>query len=293
MTTCTVHLVVVGAQNGSVKMNFIGSGGVAGFEVTQLPEEGMQEMVDDLNLLFESKPLPPGVYDVISSPQVSGILAHEAFGHGVEADMFVKERALAAHFMNRPVASHLVSMVDDPSMPGLNGHYFFDDEGQMASPTMIIEKGTLRRALTDLRSATVLNMPRSANGRRESFERKVYSRMSNTFFATGDTSFEEMLASLDDGLYLKKSSSGMEDPKGWGIQVGINLAREVKNGRFTEKIYSPMTMTGYIPDLLNSITQVGDTLGFMGGGGSCGKGHKEMVRVSAGGPHLRFKVRLG
>lgn len=293
LTTCTIHLVVVGTQNGTVKMNFIGAGGVTGFEATRLPEEGLQEMIDDLNLLFRSKSLDPGVYDVISSPQVSGILAHEAFGHGVEADMYVKERAKAAHYMNRPVASSMVDMVDDPSLPGLHGHYFFDDEGQIAGPTRIIEKGVLKRALTDLRSATVLNLPRSANGRRESFERKVYSRMSNTFFDAGDMTFDDMLASLDDGLYLKKSSSGMEDPKGWGIQVGINLAREVKNGKFTDTVYSPMTMTGFVPDLLKSISQVGDTLGFMGGGGSCGKGHKEMVRVSAGGPHLRFKVRLG
>lgn len=293
LTTCTIHLVVVGAHNGNVKMNFVGAGGVAGFEVTQLSENDFAEMIDDLNLLFGSQPLEPGVYDVISSPQVSGILAHEAFGHGVEADMFVKERALAAHYMNRPVASELVSMIDDPSVKGLNGHYFFDDEGQLASPTVIIDKGVLKRAMTDLRSATVLNLPRSANGRRESFERKIYSRMSNTYFAPGKMTFDEMLSSLDDGLYLKKSSSGMEDPKGWGIQVGINLAQEVKNGKFTGKVYSPMTMTGYIPDLLNSISQVGDTLGYMGGGGSCGKGHKEMVRVSAGGPHLRFKVRLG
>jgi len=293
LTTCTFHLAIVGTQEGSVKMNFTGAGGVAGFEVTQLPEEQLQEMIDDLNLLFESKALTPGLYDVISAPQVSGILAHEAFGHGVEADMFVKERARAAHYMNRSVASSLVSMVDDPSYSGLNGHYFFDDEGQLSSPTTIIENGILKRVLTDLRSATVLNIPRSANGRRESFERKVYSRMSNTYFTKGESNFEEMLASLDDGLYLKKSDSGMEDPQGWGIQVGISLAKEVKKGKFTGKVFSPMTMTGYIPDLLNSITQVGDTLGFMGGGGSCGKGHKEMVRVSAGGPHLRFKVRLG
>jgi len=293
LTTCTFHLVVVGSLNGSVKMNFTGAGGVAGFEVTKLEEENLQELIDDLNLLFKSKPLEPGVYDVISSPQVSGILAHEAFGHGVEADMFVKERALAAQYMNRPIASSLVSMVDDPSLPGLNGHYFFDDEGQLASRTQIIEKGILKHALTDLRSATVLNLPRSANGRRESFERKVYSRMSNTYFDTGESNFDEMLASMEDGLFLKKSSSGMEDPKGWGIQVGISLAREVKKGKFTGNVFSPMTMTGYIPDLLKSITHVGDTLGFMEGGGSCGKGHKEMVRVSAGGPHLRFKVRLG
>ncbi len=85
----------------------------------------------------------------------------------------------------------------------------------------------------------------------------------------------------------------MEDPKGWGIQVGIDLAQEIRNGKLTDNVFAPMTMTGHVPELLRAITQVGNTLEFMGGGGSCGKGHKEMVRVSAGGPHLRFKVRLG
>ncbi|MBN1878658.1 TldD/PmbA family protein [bacterium] len=293
LTTCSVHLVTVGADKGSVRMNFISKGGVTGFEIMTFSDEELHEMLDDLNRLFMSKSLDPGIYEVISTPQVSGILAHEAFGHGVEADMIVKERARASQYLGRKVASPLVSMIDDPSIPGLNGHYFFDDEGEIAVPTMIIENGVLRRVLTDLRSASVLNLPRSSNGRRESFERKVYSRMSNTYFCPGSTPVEDMVGSIDRGLLLKKSSSGMEDPKGWGIQVGIDLAQEIRNGRITDEVYAPLTMTGYIPDMLNSITQVGDSLGFMDGGGSCGKGHKEMVRVSAGGPHLRFKVRLG
>ena len=292
LTTCSINLAVIGHHQGATHLNYIGADGVMGFEAIKFKKSDLQELVDDLNLLFESRPLDPGTYQVISSPEVSGILAHEAFGHGVEADMFVKGRAKAAEFLNQKVASELVDMNDDPALPGLNGSYFFDDEGQISSETKIIEKGILKRGLTDLRSATVLGLERSANGRRESFERKVYSRMSNTFFDKGKSCFSDMISSVDDGLYLKKSGSGMEDPKGWGIQVGINLAQEIKGGKLTSRVYSPLTMTGYMPDVLKSIDQVGNELGFMGGG-MCGKGHKEMVRVSAGGPHLRFKVRLG
>ncbi len=293
LTTCAIQLVVVGNHNKKTVMNFTGAGGVTGFEAIKFKRETLQEVIDDLNLLFASKPLDPGNYDVIASPEVSGIVAHEAFGHGVETDMFVKDRAKAVHYMDKPVASPLVNMVDDPALPGLNGSYFFDDEGQLAAPTHIIESGILRRGLTDLRSAAVLGIQRSANGRRESFERKVYARMSNTYFAPGEHRFEDMIQEMDQGLYLKKSSSGMEDPKGWGIQVGVNLAQEIRKGKLTSNVYAPLTMTGYMVDLLMSISRVGDTLDFMGVGGMCGKGHKEMVRVSSGGPHLRFKVRLG
>ncbi len=293
LTTCGIRLVVIGTHKKRTRMNFIGSGGVAGFEAIKFKKESLQEMIDDLNLLFESEPPAPGIYDVISSPEVSGILAHEAFGHGVETDMMVKKRSRAASYMNKRVASSLVDMIDDPSLKGLNGSYFFDDEGQIARPTVIIKNGVLKRGLTDLRSAMEMGLERSANGRRESFERKIYARMSNTFFDSGESSFEEMLGDTDYGLYLKKSSSGMEDPQGWGIQVGINLAREIKNGKLTSRVYSPLTMTGYVPDLLQSVTHVGNRVEFAGMGGTCGKGHKELVRVSAGGPHLRFKVRLG
>lgn len=293
LTTCNTHLVAVGSGNGRVCTDFISKGGVAGFEIMTFPDEQIRELLDDLDKLFHCKPLDPGIYDVVSLPQVSGILAHEAFGHGVEADMVVKERSRASRYIGRQVASPLVSLIDDPTLQGLNGFYFFDDEGQIASPTTIIDHGILRNLVTDLRSAAVLNHPRSANGRRESFERKVYSRMSNSYFCAGSTPFSDTIASIDKGLLLRKSSSGMEDPKGWGIQVGIDLAQEIRNGRLTDNVFAPLTMTGYVPDLLKSVSMVGDSAGFIGGGGSCGKGHKEMVRVSAGGPHMRFSARLG
>ncbi len=269
-----------------------GNGIQGGFEVARISDDDLNQIVVNAEKLLHAQHVEPGVYDVAGGPALAGVIAHEAFGHGVEADMFVNKRAMAAHFMNQTVASPIVDLIDNPALPGWSASYFFDDEGFPASETHILEKGVLRRVLTDQRSAMLLNMPRTANGRRESYANKVYARMSNTYFAPGKHTIEEMIASIDNGLYMPDGSNGMEDPKSWGIQVESPFAEEIKNGKLTGKIYSPVVITGFVPDLLKSITMVGDTLGFMGLG-TCQKGHKEQVRVAIGGPALKMKARVG
>ena len=145
--------------------------------------------------------------------------------------------------------------------------------------------------MTDLNSAMRLGMVRSANGRRESFERKVYARMTNTYFGPGEDTFEEMVNSMEDGFFLEHPSNGMEDPKGWGIQLEGYYAEEIKNGKLTGRVFTPVIVTGYVPDLLQSITMVGNTVE-ISGLGMCGKGHKEWVKVTDGGPYLKLQARL-
>jgi TldD protein len=205
--------------------------------------------------------------------------------------MFLKGRARSREYLNRVVASPLVSILDDPSYPRGHGTYFFDDEGQLASPTHIIRAGVFRQGLSDLYTSHALGMPHTANGRRESFERKNYVRMSNTFFARGTTPVAELLGRVDNGVYLNKTSSGMEDPKGWGMQVTSQYGEEIRHGKLTGRLFAPVGITGYVPDILQSVSAVGDDLSMSGG--SCGKGHKEWVPVSSGGPHLLLKARLG
>lgn len=205
--------------------------------------------------------------------------------------MFLKERARAAHFIDKVVGSDLVSIADDPSQPASYGSYFFDDEGQIATPTQIVENGVFRRGITDRYSATALEIPRSANGRRQDYSRKAYARMSNTFFAPGTSTLEEMIGQVDHGIFLDKWSSGMEDPQGWGIQVTCHYGHEIKGGKITERVFAPMGIAGYVPDVLQSITAVSNELQM--DGGTCGKGHKERVPVASGGPHLLLTARLG
>mgnify|MGYP006358234645 FL=1 len=163
--------------------------------------------------------------------------------------------------------------------------------GLMSAPTQIVENGIFRRGITDFYSASALGIARSANGRRQDYSRKAYARMSNTFFGGGDTSLDDMLAQVDNGIYLDQWSSGMEDPQGWGIQVTCHFGHEIKNGRITDRVFAPIGVSGYVPDVLGSITAVGNDLALDGGG--CGKGHKEMIPVASGGPHLLMKARLG
>jgi len=115
--------------------------------------------------------------------------------------------------------------------------------------------------------------------------------MTNTFFDNGASSKDEIIASVEDGLYLRYATNGMEDPQAWGIQVEGLWAEEIKQGKLTGKVFSPVIMTGFVPDLLKSISIVGNDR-HISGLGMCGKGHKEWVKNTTGGPHLKMKARL-
>ena len=283
--------VFVAGEDGQVRYNWQSKGACAGWEALEFSDEEVRKVIASAVALLGAERIEPGEYQVVSAPGVSGVICHESFGHGVETDMFLKQRARAAHFVDRTVASPLVNIYDDPSRAGAYGSYFFDDEGLMAGPTQIVENGAFRRGITDFYSATALGIPRSANGRRQDYSRKAYARMSNTFFGPGPSSLDDMLAQVDHGIYLDKWSSGMEDPQGWGIQVTCHYGHEIKGGKITERVFAPIGISGYVPDVLQSISAVGSELALEGGG--CGKGHKELIAVASGGPHLLMKARLG
>lgn len=262
-------------------------------------EEGLLKLKESIkttgelaNDLLKATTPVPGVYDIITDPSITGLIAHEAFGHGVEMDMFVKDRAQAKEFINKQVASPLVSMHDGADATYSVASYFFDDDGVLAQDTKIIEKGILKRGISDAISAMELGTTPTGNGRRQSYKRKAYTRMTNTFFEKGTSKVEDMIKSIDYGYYIGITNNGMEDPKNWGIQCTALYGREIKNGKFTGKMISPVVMSGHVIDLLNSISAVSDDFVVIGSG-SCGKGYKEWVRVSDGGPCLKAKVKIG
>lgn len=255
-------------------------------------ENSYQETVKIALKLLDSKRIEPGEYEVICSPDITGVIAHEAFGHGVEMDMFVKNRAKAVEFIGKEVASPLVEMHDGASTTENVSSYAFDDEGTLASDTIIINKGILKTGISDSLSAMRLGTKPTGNGKRQSYDHKAYSRMTNTYFEGGSDKFEDMIKSIEHGYLLKGVQSGMEDPKNWGIQVMAILGIEIKDGKLTENYVSPIMMTGYVPDLLKSITMVSENVE-ISGSGVCGKGHKEMVKTSDGGPYIKAKVKIG
>ena len=259
--------------------------------MAEMPTQ-IDKLLHKAHMLTTAKAIVPGVYDVITDPSITGLIAHEAFGHGVEMDQFVKDRALAKEFVGKYVASPICNMRDGAASTLSAASYFFDDDGVLAGDTQIIKDGILVTGISDLASATQLGLPPTGNGRRESSRRKAYSRMTNTFFEKGTDKLEDMIASIDHGYMLFETNNGMEDPKNWAIQCVAEYGIEIVNGKLTDNWVSPVVMSGYVPDLLKSISMVSDDFKVVGAG-MCGKGYKEWVRVSDGGPALKVKVKLG
>ena len=264
---------------------------LGGAELLSLVEKDVPEVTRCVLELLDSEPMIPGEYDCVCSPEVTGMIVHEAFGHGVEMDMFVKDRALAKRFIGEYVASPLVTMHDGSAVDE-SATWSFDDEGTLTGDTVIIDKGVLRRGMCDALSAGRLGVAPTGNGRRESPERKAYTRMTNTYFEPGESTPEQMIASIDYGFLLENPSSGMEDPKNWGIQCMVNVAREIRDGKLTGRTFSPIVLTGYVPDLLKSVSMMSGNME-LSGCGFCGKGYKEWVKVSDGGPYMKARIRLG
>lgn len=269
-----------------------GVSGMKGLEIIdEFLEEGQASVSTALGLL-DSRKVIPGEYDIIASPSISGLIAHEAFGHGVEMDMYVKGRALAAQFTGRKIAGPMVNMFDGASGIEHVGSYLFDDEGNFSKNTQIIKDGFLIEGISDMLSALKLKSIATGNGRRESFSRKAYARMTNTYFQPGDDSLDDMIASIKKGYLLDHTISGMEDPKNWGIQMVVCTGREIIDGKLTDNLVSPVVCTGYVPHVLSNITMISGDFKLTGNG-YCQKGHKESVRASEGGPYIKTRLRLG
>lgn len=286
------YLIPIVRKDNVTKYSFQCFSGLKGVELIDEMKGMAEKAVDGALELLDAQQVEPGEYECICTPEVAGIIAHEAFGHGVEMDMVVKERAKSVEYFNKSIASELVTMHDGAAAAQQVSSYLFDDEGTLSSDTVIIENGILKTGLCDMLSALKLGLKPTGNGKRQSYERKAYARMTNTFFSQGKDSLKDMIASIKHGYLLDGGMSGMEDPKNWGIQCMLTKGYEIADGKLTGKIIAPVIVTGYVPDLLKSISMVSDDLSLYGSG-ACGKGYKEFVKVSDGGPYIKAKVRLG
>ena len=255
-------------------------------------EDRIPEVLRIAKDLASAERVEPGEYEVITSPEVTGLIAHEAFGHGVEMDMFVKGRALGADYIGKRVGSDLVTMHEGALCAEDTSSYAFDDEGTPAGDVTEIDCGILRTGICDALSALRLGIKPTGNGKRQDFSHKAYTRMTNTVFDSGTSTLEEMIASVKKGYLLEGMQSGMEDPKHWGIQCILDRGYEIIDGKLTGKVVSPLIMTGYVPDLLGSVSMLSADRQ-IDGAGYCGKGYKEWVKTAQGGPYLKAKVRLG
>jgi TldD protein len=228
---------------------------------------------------------PAGYLDVVLGPGWPGILLHEAIGHGLEGDFNRKGVSAFSGRLGQQVASPLVTVVDDGTLPGRRGSLNVDDEGTPTSRTTLIENGILRGYLQDRLNARLMGLPLTGNGRRESYAHIPMPRMTNTFMLPGEADPEEVIRSVKRGLYAVNFGGGQVDITNGKFVFSASEAYLIEDGRVTRPVKGA-TLIGNGPDVLMRVSLVGNDLQLDEGVGTCGK-DGQSVPVGVGLPTIR------
>jgi TldD protein len=281
-------IFAVARENGTIRSDYEVLGGTKGYEVVEECDFDAvaKKTVDSSIELLKAKSPRSGECPVIVDPSMAGLIAHESFGHGLEADQVIRQRSYLAGLIGKQVASESTTIIDSSKVLGGHGSYVFDDEGVLSKENILVEKGVLKKFLADRFSAPTLKCEPTASSRVESYLTKHFVRMSNTFFAPGDMTLEELLEPVKKGVMLARSSFGMEDPLGGGMQCTSRKGYIIEHGQI-EAPLAEISLSGNVLEVLKSIDGVGKTLEFSAG--MCGKGSEDYVPVGDGGPYLRIQ----
>lgn len=266
--------------------------GTAGFELARSVdpvEFGSEAAKGAIELLSAEKP-PSGKLTTVIDGNIAGLIAHEVCGHASEADEVVKGRSFLTGLVGKKIGTDYVSMIDDGTLKGPLGSFPFDSEGTPASRNTIIEKGIFKGYLHTLETAVLMGVSPTGNGRAQDYNRRIFARMTNTFFDVGDWNDEEIIEDTKKGLYIIKGTSGMEDVVGGGVQATALKGYLIKNGEKTQLVRR-LSIAGSVLEILKTVDAVGSKLTF--NGGNCGKGEEDFIPVSSGGPHMRVELMVG
>ena len=280
------------AKEGSVvDYDYLIKTGQMGFEIFEyFTNEQLEEVVKKSLEMLKAKAPPSGRTTIILDPQMAGLIAHESFGHGLEADQVLRNRSYLKQYLHKQVANEACTIYDNPSIEDQYNSYFFDDEGIRTGNNLLVENGILKNFIYDRRTAEKFNATPQGNGRRESFGHPVNVRMTSTYFGSGDYELNEMISEIKNGVMLVHGSFGMEDPLGGGLQCTSKKAYLIENGEKT-KVLKQTALSGSVLDLLMNIDAVSkDKLRV--DGGTCGKGSEDFVPVTSGGSYLRANNAL-
>jgi len=250
----------------------------------------IDKLVDKLLQKSKGVHAKAGYHDVVLDADLAGILAHEAIGHTTEADL-VMGGSVAGDYLNQSVASELVTLIDYANSVNDNVcpvPVYVDDEGTKANDVTIIENGILKSFMHNKDSANELNMKVTGNARAYKYSDEPLIRMRNTAIKPGNDKLNDMIASIDDGYYLTRSSNGQADSTS-EFMFGVVMGYEIKNGKIKQAI-KDTTISGIAFDVLKTITMISDEM-VWSSGGMCGK--KQIIPVGMGGPAIKCKLNIG
>jgi TldD protein len=281
-------MVVAEGKGGERRTGFFGGGGRVPFSHfdTFTPERVAREAARQALATMGAVEAEAGQQTVVLAPGWSGILLHEAVGHGLEADFIRKGTSLYAGKLGQKVASELVTVIDDGTMANARGSLNVDDEGAPTQFKVLIERGVLKGYMCDFLNAQLLGTTSTGSGRRESFRHLPMPRMTNTYLAPGEDTPEDIVKSVDKGVYCANFGGGQVDITNGNFVFEVSEAYEIRKGKLGRPLKG-VTLIGVGPEALKNVTRVGNDPLPDPGMGTCGK-DGQSVPVGVGLPTVRI-----
>jgi TldD protein len=284
-----LNVSVVVEQDGRRETGSYGMGGRFGYEKVTSPEmwrAAVDEALRQALVNLESRPAPAGEMEVVLGPGWPGILLHEAIGHGLEGDFNRKKTSAFAGLLGQRIAAPTVTVVDDGTLPDRRGSLTVDDEGTPSNRTVLIEDGILVGYMQDRLNARLMGARPTGNGRRQSYAHAPMPRMTNTVMLAGTATPEEMIRSVQRGLYAVNFGGGQVDITSGKFVFSASEAYLIEDGKVTAPVKGA-TLIGNGPDALTKVTMVGNDMALDPGVGTCGK-NGQGVPVGVGQPTLKL-----
>jgi len=284
-----LNVSVILEQNGSREQGYAGGGARADllyFMDGKLPMDFAREAVRQAAVQLDADPAPAGTMPVVLGSGWPGILLHEAVGHGLEGDFNRKGVSAFSGKVGQRVASTLCTIVDDGTIAERRGSLSVDDEGTPGQNTVLVENGILRGYMQDKLNARLMGVEPTGNGRRESFAHIPMPRMTNTYMLAGPHDPDEIIASVEKGLYAPNFGGGQVDITSGKFVFSASEAYLIEKGRIARPVKGAM-LIGDGPEALHEISMVGNDLKLDTGVGTCGK-EGQSVPVGVGQPTLKI-----
>jgi len=281
-----VSLIV--EQNGRRESGYAGGGGRVDYTYflkDDLAFHYADEALRQALVNLEAIDAPAGPMIVVLGPGWPGVLLHEAVGHGLEGDFNRKGISIYSGCMGQKVASSLCTIVDNGTLPDRRGSLNIDDEGIPTQNNVLIENGILKNYMLDKRNAKLMGLQSTGNGRRESYGHLPLPRMTNTYMLPGNSTPEEIIASVPKGIYAVNFGGGQVDITSGKFVFSVAEAYLIENGKIGAPVKGA-TLIGNGPDVMNKVSMVGNDLKLDSGIGICGK-DGQSVPVGVGQPTLR------
>jgi TldD protein len=284
-----MNVSVIVEHDGRREQGSHGGGGRFGYEyfinggfARAYAEEAVRQALVNL----DAREAPAGAMTVVLGPGWPGVLLHEAVGHGLEGDFNRKGSSAFSGRIGQQVASKGVTVIDDGTLKDRRGSLSVDDEGTTPQQTVLIEDGVLKGYMQDKLNARLMGVAPTGNGRRESYACLPMPRMTNTYMLGGDREPEEIIRSVNKGLYAVNFGGGQVDITSGKFVFSASEAYLIENGRVTAPVKGA-TLIGNGPDVMNRVSMIGNDMQLDSGVGTCGK-EGQSVPVGVGQPTLRL-----